>query len=26
MILTNLPLFQARKLSCKIQLFWLHSS
>jgi hypothetical protein len=24
MILTNLPLFYVRKLSCKIQLFWLH--
>jgi hypothetical protein len=26
MILINLPLFYVRKLSCKIQLFWLHSS
>jgi hypothetical protein len=26
MILTNLPSFYVRKLSCKIQLFWLHSS
>jgi hypothetical protein len=24
-ILTNLPLFYVRMLSCKIQLFWLHS-
>jgi hypothetical protein len=26
MILTNLLQFQVRELSCKIQLFWLHSS
>jgi hypothetical protein len=26
MILINLPLFYVRKLSCKMQLFWLHSS
>jgi hypothetical protein len=26
MILTNLPSFYVRKLSCKIQLFWRHSS